>query len=91
MTDPAPAASPALRWPLWLVLLAGAGVFALTMGTRQTMGLFLGPLNSATGLGLSRIEFPGGRPPAGARGATGSAFLDEAIDAQSNGSAAPAP
>lgn len=56
MTDPAPAASPALRWPLWLVLLSGAGVFALTMGTRQTMGLFLGPLNSATGLGLGSIS-----------------------------------
>jgi MFS family permease len=51
---PAPAA--ALRWPLWIVLLASAGVFALTMGTRQTMGLFLGPLNSATGLGLGQIS-----------------------------------
>jgi hypothetical protein len=29
---------------LWLVLLAAAGTFALTMGTRQTMGLFLSPL-----------------------------------------------
>jgi predicted MFS family arabinose efflux permease len=44
------------RWPLWLVLLASAGVFALTMGTRQTMGLFLGPLNTATGLGLAQIS-----------------------------------
>jgi len=43
-------------WPLWLVLLAAAGTFGLTMGTRQTMGLFLGPLNSATGLGLGQIS-----------------------------------
>jgi len=43
-------------WPLWLVLLASAGTFALTMGTRQTMGLFLGPLNTATGLGLGSIS-----------------------------------
>jgi MFS family permease len=46
----------ALRWPLWLVLLASAGVFALTMGTRQTMGLFLGSLNTATGLGVGSIS-----------------------------------
>ena len=42
---------------LWLVLLAAAGTFALTMGTRQTMGLFLSPLNTATGLGVATISF----------------------------------
>ena len=40
----------------WLVLLAAAGTFALTMGTRQTMGLFLSPLNTSTGLGLGSIS-----------------------------------
>jgi predicted MFS family arabinose efflux permease len=44
------------RYELWLILLAAAGTFALTMGTRQTMGLFLSPLNTATGLGLSSIS-----------------------------------
>jgi MFS family permease len=44
------------RYALWLVLLAAAGTFALTMGTRQTMGLFLSPLNTATGLGLASIS-----------------------------------
>jgi hypothetical protein len=44
------------RATLWLVLLAAAGTFALTMGTRQTMGLFLSPLNTATGLGLASIS-----------------------------------
>lgn len=44
------------RVAVWLVLLAAAGTFALTMGTRQTMGLFLSPLNSATGLGLGSIS-----------------------------------
>jgi len=39
-----------------LVLLAAAGTFALTMGTRQTMSLFLSPLNTATGLGLGSIS-----------------------------------
>lgn len=51
----APAAgSPALA--VWLVLLAAAGMFAVTMGTRQTMGLFLSPLNTATGLGVGNIS-----------------------------------
>ncbi|GIZ52742.1 MFS transporter [Noviherbaspirillum aridicola] len=40
----------------WIVLLAAAGTFALTMGTRQTMGLFLSPLNTATGLGIGSIS-----------------------------------
>jgi len=56
-TAAAPAPSATLpRWPVWLVLLAAAGTFALTMGTRQSMGLFLGPLNTATGLGLGQIS-----------------------------------
>ncbi len=53
---PEPSAMPAPRFALWLVLLAAAGTFALTMGVRQTMGLFLGPLNTATGLGLANIS-----------------------------------
>lgn len=44
------------RLGMWLVLLAAAGTFALTMGTRQTMGLFLGSLNTSTGLGLGSIS-----------------------------------
>lgn len=41
---------------VWLVLLAAAGTFALTMGTRQTMGLFLSSLNTSTGLGVGNIS-----------------------------------
>lgn len=41
---------------LWLVLIAAAGTFALTMGVRQTMGLFLSPMNTATGLGIGSIS-----------------------------------
>jgi len=46
------------RWtvPLWLVLLGAGGVFAVTMGARQSMGLFLGVLNTTTGLGLASIS-----------------------------------
>lgn len=42
--------------PLALVLLAAAGTFALTMGARQAMGLFLGAINTHTGLGLASIS-----------------------------------
>ena len=59
-TPDSPPAAPVPRalalWPVWVVLLAAAGTFALTMGTRQSMGLFLGPLNTATGLGLGPIS-----------------------------------
>lgn len=52
--------TPAARAPrlpaLWLVLLAAAGTFALTMGVRQTMGLYLPSLNTATHLGLGSIS-----------------------------------
>jgi predicted MFS family arabinose efflux permease len=44
------------RTVMWLVLVAAAGTFALTMGTRQTMGLFLSPLNTSTKLGLANIS-----------------------------------
>lgn len=40
----------------WLVMLAAAGTFALTMGARQSMGLFLPALNTSTGLGLGSIS-----------------------------------
>lgn len=40
---------------LW-VLVAAAGTFALTMGARQSMGLFISPLNTSTGLGIAGIS-----------------------------------
>lgn len=43
-------------WAAWVILLASAGAYALTMGMRQTMGLFLSPLNTATGLGIGSIS-----------------------------------
>lgn len=44
------------RTAFWLVLLAAAGTFAVTMGSRQSMGLFLPSLNTATALGLGSIS-----------------------------------
>ncbi|WP_341892632.1 MFS transporter [Variovorax sp. YR752] len=52
MNDPLRRALP----PVALVLLAAGGTFALTMGARQSMGLFLGNLNTSTGLGLASIS-----------------------------------
>ena len=48
----APPGVPTFGW----VLLATGGTFALTMGARQSMGLFLGPINTATGLGVASIS-----------------------------------
>ena len=44
------------RLAIWLVLLAAGGTFALIIGTRQALGLFLSPLNTSTGLGLGKIS-----------------------------------
>jgi len=33
-----------------------AGVLCITMGVRQSMGLYVGPLNTATGLGIAKIS-----------------------------------
>src|SRR5688500_1844296 len=42
--------------PLVWVLLAAAGTFALTMGARQSMGLFVNTLNTHTGVGLAAVS-----------------------------------
>jgi MFS family permease len=47
---------PKRQMAVWLVLLAAAGTFSLTMGARQSMGLFLNTLNTHTGLGLASIS-----------------------------------
>ena len=46
----------ARRATFQVVMLAAAGTFALTMGVRQSMGLFLPSLNTTTGLGLGSIS-----------------------------------
>ena len=49
------ASRPAVPPLLW-VLLAAAGTFALKMGARQSMGLFVNTLNSHTGVGLAAVS-----------------------------------
>lgn len=41
----------------WILILVASAVMMITMGARQTTGLFLSPLNTATGLGVATISF----------------------------------
>ena len=36
------------------VTLAAAGILMVTMGTRQSLGLFVAPINSASEIGIDR-------------------------------------
>lgn len=38
------------------VVLSAAGILLITMGTRQSLGLFMGPMNSSTGLGVVTLS-----------------------------------
>jgi len=40
----------------WIVTLAAAAVLMVTMGARQSLGLFISPLNTSTGLGITTIS-----------------------------------
>ena len=41
----------------WVFVLVAAAILMVTMGMRQSMGLFLSPLNTHTGLGIASISF----------------------------------
>jgi MFS family permease len=41
----------------WTLVVSSAAILAVTMGIRQSTGLFVSPLNSATGLGIVTISF----------------------------------
>lgn len=41
---------------LWAVTLSAAGILMVTMGARQSLGLFVAPLNASTGLGIAAIS-----------------------------------
>lgn len=47
-----------LRQPgVLVVTLAAAGILMITMGTRQSFGLFISPVNNSTGMGIVAISF----------------------------------
>ena len=41
----------------WTLVISSAAILMVTMGVRQSFGLFISPLNSATGLGIVTISF----------------------------------
>ncbi|MCM2326422.1 MAG: MFS transporter [Lysobacter sp.] len=43
--------------PYWGLAIAGAAILAVTMGIRQSLGLFVSPLNTSTGLGIVTVSF----------------------------------
>jgi MFS family permease len=45
------------RASAWLLVAAAVLLLAITMGSRTVFGLFISPLNSATGLGIATISF----------------------------------
>src|SRR5258706_10387563 len=40
----------------WFIVLLAAALLMVTMGSRQSQGLFLSPLNTSTGLGIATIS-----------------------------------
>ena len=48
---------PSMNQPgVWMTTLMAASILMITMGTRQSMGLYVGPLNTDTGLGIVSIS-----------------------------------
>jgi MFS family permease len=41
----------------WPLVLVAAAIMVITMGARQTLGLFVSPLNTSTGLGIATVSF----------------------------------
>jgi MFS family permease len=41
----------------WTLVISSAAILAVTMGVRQTAGLFVSPLNTSTGLGIVTVSF----------------------------------
>jgi len=44
------------RRTFWTLVLISAGILAVTMGIRQSLGLFVSPLNTSTGLGIVTVS-----------------------------------
>ena len=42
---------------VWALIIISAIIFAITMGVRQSLGLFIAPINSSLGLDIVSISF----------------------------------
>ena len=49
--------NPAAVTTSWTLVLVAALILMITMGSRQSLGLFLSPINTQTGLGIAKISF----------------------------------
>jgi MFS family permease len=54
MSTATASSTPRMHWGL---LLAAAGMLMITMGARQTTGLFVTPIHQSTGIGIAAISF----------------------------------
>ncbi len=52
-----PGQNPSKPGSTWFFIVIAASVLMITMGMRQSMGLFVSPINTATGLGIVGISF----------------------------------
>lgn len=41
----------------WVLMITSAVIFSITMGARQSLGLFIAPINLSTGLDIVSISF----------------------------------
>ena len=41
----------------WMLIVVASSILMITMGARQSLGLFLSPINTHTGLGIAKISF----------------------------------
>ena len=53
-TPPTMHNAPSMHWGL---LLTASAMLMLTMGVRQTTGLFMAPIHESTGIGIASISF----------------------------------
>ena len=52
---PAPSRPPAASF--WPLILAASAVLMVTVGVRLSLGLYVSPMNTATGIGIAGISF----------------------------------
>ena len=55
-TKATPATAPQSAGSGWPLMCAAAAILMVTFGVRQSIGLYLSPLNTATGLGIAKIS-----------------------------------
>lgn len=45
------------KYLYWMVVLSASAILAVTMGIRNSLGLFVSPMNTSTGLGIVTVSF----------------------------------